>query len=291
MDLKNINLLSLESHFAFGKNWLDYSLKIDERKISQAVKDLQKISGREAFDGLSFLDIGCGSGLHSLAAIRMGASKVFGVDIDLDSVEASRQTIARFAPKSDAEFKAVSIFDMPSEIYGNFDVVYSWGVLHHTGDMYRALKCASSLVAPGGLLLIALYRKTLLCGLWRHIKSWYTSATPKAQKRARYIFISLHRLIKIIQGKSLERYIKTYDSNRGMDYFNDVHDWMGGFPYESITPKECYKFFTNLGFALEYEDAASVGLRSLGLLGSGCDEFSFRKIEASHNLYKVPIFK
>lgn len=275
--MKKIDLLSSESHFAFGKNWLDYSSKIDEGKINQAIKDLKKISGMESFEGLSFLDIGCGSGLHSLAAIRMGASRVFGVDIDKDSVEASRQTIARFASNSNAEFKVLSVFNMHAKTCGAFDVVYSWGVLHHTGDMYRALNCAASLVAPNGLLLIALYRKTLLCGLWRHVKNWYASAAPKSQKRARDVFIGMHRLIKLIQGDSLERYIKAYDSNRGMDYFNDVHDWMGGFPYESISPNECREFFTSLGFQLESEHKAAVGVRSLGLLGSGCDEFSFRK--------------
>lgn len=275
--MKKIDLLSSESHFAFGKNWLDYSSKIDEGKISQAIKDLQKISGRESLNGLSFLDIGCGSGLHSLAAIRMGASRVLGVDIDEDSVRASRQTIAKFASNSKAEFEVLSIFNMHPETCGVFDVVYSWGVLHHTGDMYRALNCAASLVAPDGLLLIALYRKTLLCNLWRHIKSWYASATPEAQKQARDVFISIHRFIKLIQGESLERYIKTYDSKRGMDYFNDVHDWTGGFPYESISPNECRKFFESMGFLLEGEHKAAVGVRSIGLLGSGCDEFSFRK--------------
>jgi 2-polyprenyl-3-methyl-5-hydroxy-6-metoxy-1,4-benzoquinol methylase len=276
--MKKIDLLSAESHFAFGKNWLDYSLKINEEKINQAIKDLQRISGRDRLDGLSFLDIGCGSGLHSLAAIRMGANRVFGVDIDEDSVLASQQTIARFAPNSNAEFRVLSVFNMHPRAYGVFDIVYSWGVLHHTGNMNHALKCAASLVAPEGLLLIALYRKTLLCSLWRHIKFWYTSATPKAQNRARYIFISLHRFIKRIQGDSLDRFIKKYDSKRGMDYFNDIHDWMGGFPYESISPNECHKFFANLGFVVESEKIAAVGVRSLGLLGSGCDEFSFRKI-------------
>ncbi len=144
------NLLSADSHFAFGKNWLEYAQKIDEARIDQAVADLQRLAGRERFDGLSFLDIGCGSGLHALAAVRMGALRVVGVDIDADSVAASRGTLARFAPDSDARFEVVSVFDMSPETHGGFDVVYSWGVLHHTGDMYRALAVAASLVGGGG---------------------------------------------------------------------------------------------------------------------------------------------
>ena len=144
------NLLKAESHFAFGKNWLDYAAKIDEARIAQAVADLQRLSGRERFDGLSFLDIGCGSGLHALAAIRMGAARVVGVDIDADSVAASRGTLARFAPEPNARFDVVSVFDMTPQTHGGFDLVYSWGVLHHTGDMRRALTVAASLVQPGG---------------------------------------------------------------------------------------------------------------------------------------------
>lgn len=144
------DLLSAESHFAFGKNWLDYAQKIDEATIAQAVADLQRLSGRTRFEGLSFLDIGCGSGLHSLAAIRMVAARVVGVDIDADSVMVSRSTLGRFAPQADARFDVVSVFDMRPEVYGNFDWVYSWGVLHHTGDMHRALMVAASLVKPAG---------------------------------------------------------------------------------------------------------------------------------------------
>ena len=80
------DLLKADSHFAFGKNWLDYASKIDESRIAQAIADLQRLSGRESFEGISFLDIGCGSGLHALAATRMGAARVLGVDIDSDSV-------------------------------------------------------------------------------------------------------------------------------------------------------------------------------------------------------------
>ena len=117
------DLLSAEAHFAFGKNWLDYAQKIDESKIAQAVADLQRLSGRKRFDGMSFLDIGCGSGLHSLAAIRMGAARVVGVDIDADSITAARSTLARFAPKADAQFTIDSVFEMTTQTHGGYDLV------------------------------------------------------------------------------------------------------------------------------------------------------------------------
>ncbi|KAF1687183.1 hypothetical protein B1992_04125 [Pseudoxanthomonas broegbernensis] len=270
------HLLSVESHFAFGKNWLDYARKIDEQKIAQAIVDLQRLSGRERFDGMSFLDIGCGSGLHSLAAARMGAVRVTGVDIDPDSIDASRATLARFAPLADARFDQASVFDMRAEEYRDFDLVYSWGVLHHTGDMYRALAVASSLVRPGGTFMVALYRKTPFCGMWRIIKRWYASAPPSSQERARKIRVALHRLAFRLRGRSHQEYIRNYGQCRGMDYYNDIHDWMGGYPYESISKVQCHAFFQQREFELEREFVA-VPKRLSGLLGSGCDEYVFRR--------------
>lgn len=269
------DLLSAESHFAFGKNWLDYAQKIDEGRIVQAVSDLQRLSGRERFDGLSFLDIGCGSGLHALAAIRMGAARVVGVDIDADSVAASRTTLARFAPMADARFDVVSVFDMTPETHGGFNLVYSWGVLHHTGDMYRALSSVAGLVEPGGVFMVALYRKTPLCGIWEAIKQWYASATPRGQQRARFAYISFVRMGLAMTGRDFKSYVSNYENRRGMNFYNDVHDWMGGYPYQSISPDECRAFFTELGFGLEREFLQSSAL--FGLLGSGCDEFAFTR--------------
>lgn len=275
------DLLSAQSHFAFGKNWLDYARKIDEPKIAQAVADLQRLSGRERLDGLSFLDIGCGSGLHALAAIRMGATRVLGVDIDADSVAASRDTLARFAPDADARFEVVSVFDMTAQTHGGFDLVYSWGVLHHTGDMYRALAAAANLVRPEGMFMVALYRKTLFCGMWRAIKRWYASAMPAAQQRAMRAYTGLRRLTFVLRGRSLDEYIRDYGKSRGMDYYNDVHDWMGGYPYESISPQDCRTFFARQGFRLEREFVHASLRHRLGLFGSGCDEYTFVRAGAN----------
>lgn len=275
--MANPNLLSAESHFAFGKNWIDYARKIDEARIDQAIADLKRLSGRDRMDGMSFLDIGCGSGLHSLAAIRLGATRVVGVDIDADSIAASRSTLARFAPDAVARFEQVSIFDMNTETYGGYDLVYSWGVLHHTGDMYRALTAAAALVKPGGILMIALYRRTVFCNLWRMIKRWYSSASPQSQKRAREAYVWLVRLAFRIKGRDFAEYVNNYGKNRGMDYYNDVHDWMGGFPYESISSEQCHIFFKDRGFQVEREFVRSPGQLPLGLLGSGCDEYTFAR--------------
>ena len=273
--MKSENLLQQESHFAFGKNWLDYASKLDEEKISRATADLRRLSGRQRFDGLSFLDIGCGSGLSALAATRLGASRIVGVDIDPDSVEAARGVFARFAPGTPSEFRVCSVFDMKAAEFGEFDIVHSWGVLHHTGDMVRAIEAAAALVEPGGEFYLALYRKTPFCGMWRNLKRWYSKAPPLSQKKAMKAYISLRKLIMQMKRQDFDAYVRAYGL-RGMDYYHDLHDWLGGYPYESIGQDECRALLARLGFEVKHEFVRTVH-RWAGFMGTGCDEYAFRR--------------
>ena len=266
-----------ENHFAFGKNWLDYAEKIDDIRITQAIADLQRLNSGERFDGRHFLDIGCGSGIHALSALRLGAAQVSCVDIDPDSVEASKRTLERFAPNATAHCRVRSVFDMQPSTDGQFDTVYSWGVLHHTGAMYKAIECAAALVAPNGVFIIALYRKTPFCGMWRHIKRWYSATTPAKQQRFMKGYIALTHFLMRLRGVDIEAKIANYRDSRGMDYYNDVHDWLGGYPYESISPKDCVDFMAGLGFELQYSNTHKVS-KTLGFFGSGCDEFTFKRV-------------
>lgn len=269
------NELNYESHFAFGKNWLDYAEKIDEEKIAQAVQDLQKLNAGNTFKGKSFLDIGCGSGLHALAAIRLGVKTVTCIDIDPNSIEATRKTLLKFSPSTPANIYIASIFDMKPELNGQFDVVYSWGVLHHTGDMYRALEVTSKLVNPSGIFIVALYKKTLFCGVWNKIKKWYACTTSKNQRLARNIRTCIQKTAYFIEGKNFKEYVANYGQWRGMNFENDLHDWMGGYPYESISPAECSDLFMKLGFKLERSFISRS--RGFGVLGTTCDEYIFKK--------------
>jgi hypothetical protein len=65
-----------------------------------------------------------------------------------------------------------------------------------------------------------------------------------------------------------------YSANRGINYYNDVHDWLGGYPYESTSPDSCMQLFPELGFSFV---SAKIQPISPGrvLFGSGCDEFIF----------------
>lgn len=273
--MKHKDLLFQENHFSFGKNWQEFATKINENRIRQVISDLCRLSGRDRLDGLRFLDIGCGSGLHALAAHRMGAREVVGTDIDPDSVAASRDTFARFAPTANARFETISVFDMTPEAFGTFDVVYSWGVLHHTGDMDRAIAVAAALAAADGEFLVTLYKKTPYCGIWRVIKRRYSRSSPETQRHFRSAYVALRKIAMRVRGIDFGDYVANYGRRRGMDFYNDVHDWLGGYPYQSISPDECHALLKGLGFAVVREFVQRPERYWPGLLGSGCDEYAF----------------
>ena len=152
-----------------------------------------------------------------------------------------------------------------------FDVVYSWGVLHHTGNLDLAMEKAAALVKPDGLFVVALYRRTWLDPLWRVEKKWYTGASPKAQRRAQKIYDLGFRAAQLVVGK------RGTDGQRGMEYWHDMHDWLGGYPYEAMLAPEVDDFCTQRGFTKERVFARG---RPLGIFGSGCDEYVYRAKQA-----------
>ena len=270
----NEKLTEVSSHYEFGANWKDYSKKVDEEAIRQAETGVLKLIPQEALRGKDFLDIGSGSGLHSLAALRLGARSVTAIDIDPDSVEATRAMLAKNGREGSAEVRLLSILAPEAAELGEYDIVYSWGVLHHTGLMWEAIEKASQHVKSGGLFVLAIYRKTPLCWAWKIEKRVFTNGGRLIRGLLRSTYISAFKLGLLVRGRSPREYIENYKSLRGMNYYNDVDDWLGGYPYESATEEEIVKFMRKCGFAAEYV----VELHpKLGLFGTGCAEFRFRR--------------
>ena len=262
-----------KDRFEFGQNWQSYAALIDEERIAQAERRLVALLGTPDLAGKTLLDIGCGSGLHALAALRRGAKEVLGVDLDPNSVAAAQAVLGRFWDKPNQSIRRLSVFDLEQEGVPQHDIVYSWGVLHHTGDMNRAIRMAAGRVKPGGLFAVALYGKTRYCGTWTKIKHWYVNATPEKQARAERLYVRLFGFYLLLRGKSLKRHIAGYDKKRGMDFHHDVRDWIGGYPYESIAPQELADLLEPLGFELVKQDVR----RRSGLFGSGNDEYLYRR--------------
>jgi 2-polyprenyl-3-methyl-5-hydroxy-6-metoxy-1,4-benzoquinol methylase len=260
--------------FAFGENWASYASLVDEERLAEAERALVRLLGPDTLRGRTLIDIGCGSGLHAAAAARLQPVRVVAVDLDPRSVETTETMLGLHAPQLVADVRRASVFDLDPAGIGQFDVVYSWGVLHHTGAMRPAIKRAIELVAPGGFFAFALYRRTRLCGLWRREKQWYAAASRRAQAVARRIYVTALRAAFFATGRDFKAHVANYKKSRGMDFEHDVHDWLGGWPYESISAAEVETIMRDLGFVHVRSFTRPM---SLGLFGSGCDEYVYRR--------------
>ncbi|MDR1365602.1 MAG: class I SAM-dependent methyltransferase [Holosporales bacterium] len=271
-------LKELDSHFAFGENWQKYASLIDEGRIQTAENSisslLKKLPGGGKLVGKTFLDIGCGSGLFSLAAARLGAKSVTAMDIDPISVETTRAVFKRFLPDAKPDVRQFSVFDLNPDVFGKFDVVYSWGVLHHTGDMRSAIRKAAEMIKDDGALVLALYRNTKCDKAWKIIKRTYSSMPAVLQKIIQCIYMCGFLIGRtLITGANPISYVKNYKKrSRGMSFANDAHDWLGGYPYETISLQEMKKLANDLNLVIQYkrhiDDQAPIGFFS-----SGCGEF------------------
>ncbi len=148
-----------EPRFAFGKNWTSFLARLTDERLDTSRQALIDLLGTSNLRGKRFLDVGCGSGLFSLAAASMGA-ETLSFDYDSDSVACTTELRRRFAkPEWLWRIERASILDAAYVVSlgDTWDFVYSWGVLHHTGQMTRALANAGSLVSSGGVLAIAIY--------------------------------------------------------------------------------------------------------------------------------------
>jgi SAM-dependent methyltransferase len=263
-------LTDRESHYDFGDNWAQYAEGVTDAHIERATAALTTLVGPQ-LAGKSFLEIGCGSGIHSLAALRLGAASLVAFDIDARAVETARVLLTRYWPENNWRVEQRSIFDVaPGSL--QVDVVYSWGVLHHTGDMWAALDRAISLVAPGGRLVIALYRKTPMCPFWRVEKRLYAHGPQWYRRAAETAFTGLFAAALLASGRNPQRYIETYGSARGMNFATDIRDWLGGYPYQSGAPAEVRRRVEAKGFTQTRFYPCNT---RFGLLGVGCDEYVF----------------
>lgn len=265
--------------FEFGANWAAFLRHLTPERIELATRSLQDMLATHDLRGRRFLDIGCGSGLFSLAARRLGAS-VRSFDYDPASVRCTEELRRRFAPDDpDWVIEQGSVLDRAYlDRLGTFDIVYSWGVLHHTGEMWQAITHAASLVGPRGTLYIALYDDGgRISRRWCVLKRLY-NRTPRVLRPAYTVAVFVPRELYSLAGNLLLGRLGAYiakrrhwarQSARGMSYWHDYVDWLGGYPFEFARPEEVFRFCRDRGFRL-------VELKT-SMSGVSCNEFVFER--------------
>ncbi len=265
-----------ETRYGFGKNWEKYLAQVNDDRKRIARDSIVDFIGLADLRGKTFIDIGCGSGLFSLAAHDLGAEKIISFDYDPFSVQCCEHLHDEAGKPGHWCVSQGSVLDDAMlQKLGRFDVVYSWGVLHHTGEMWQAIKNAADRVAPGGLFYISIYNKkkgVRGSKYWARRKKLYCNSPEWVKRVTEGLHYAYYFQSRLLRGRNPIKTMKNYRSKRGMDWYRDLCDWLGGYPYEYATVQEIFDYMHQLDRKFVLENLSSGD-------GLGTNSFLFRCVE------------
>ncbi len=250
---------------SFGSNWKSYINLIDQNKIEIMAEDLKKWIDFDV-SNMSLIDIGCGSGLSSLAFERIGFRDITSFDVDEESVEVTKEMNSKFSKIKWNIFQASILDDQLIKNSKKMDIVYSWGVLHHTGNMWKAIENASLLVKKNGYFFIAIYTKGPNYQNHLNDKIRFKNGGLLRKKFMIYLNILVHMKSRLLLKKNPFKWNRT--KRRGMNVYHDILDWLVGLPYEVASPDEIENFCKKLSFKLIKSDITGE---------AGCSQYFFKK--------------
>jgi SAM-dependent methyltransferase len=259
--------------FNFGSNWKNYSkYALSGKKIETAKLHFDKLFENIDLNEKSFLDIGFGQGLSLLIATEKNANTV-GCDINPLCSEVLLFNMKMFNNNLNEIPVVIGSINDETTVEnilklndGNlFDIVHSWGVLHHTGNMWKAIEKSKNLVTKNGIFVIAIYNKHFTAKFWHLIKKVYNSSGwfIKNLMLAGYLPLIFIRYLLYFQNPM--------KLPRGMNIYYDAIDWLGGYPYQYASIDEILDYMNQNGFT-QVRIVKTSGF-------TGCNEFVFKKTQ------------
>ena len=177
-DLNNKKDVKKQVHDYWGKEACGTEIAVStkfSRQYFEEIEEYRYSMEPEIFSFAQFtrfrdkkiLEVGIGAGTDFIQWVRAGA-KAYGIDLTEEGVEHARKRLDIYGLKAE-ELRVADAENLPYSD-NTFDLVYSWGVIHHTPDTIRALEEILRVTRIGGRIKIMVYNRRSLCALFQYLK-------------------------------------------------------------------------------------------------------------------------